>query len=125
MHQPQQRMNNTRSAVHIHEFDRMDMRGESRSYEAGGEPGRGEVSPPTPCPGMVRESFPARLGTPGAGHHSRVVSGGVTVGVARWFPRRLLQLRCAGRPSPRIAPPEARDCRWSYVYDIGCFHVSV
>ena len=38
-------MNNTRSAAHAHEFDRMDMRGESRSYEAGGGWGLGEVVP--------------------------------------------------------------------------------
>ena len=51
-----------------------------------------------------------RPGTPlGTGHHSRVVCGGVTVGVSRWFPRLLLHDLCAGRPSPRIAPPEARE----------------
>ena len=83
MRQPPRRMNNARSAAHAYAFDRMDMRGESRSYEAGGGWGRGEGVPAPATPVEVRESFPARPGTLGAGHHSRVVSGGVTVGVAR------------------------------------------
>ena len=83
MHQPPRRMNNARSATHTHEFDRMDMRGETPAYEAGGGWGRGEGVPAPTTPVEVRENFPARPGTLGTGHHSRVVSGGVTVGVSR------------------------------------------
>ena len=67
MHQPQQRMNNRRSVTHAHEFDRMDMRGETPAYEAGGGQGRGEGVPAHPRPRHgpgVRESFPDRAPAP-------------------------------------------------------------
>ena len=66
MHQPQWRMNNTRSAAHSHEFDRVGMRGETPAYAAGGGWGRGEGVPARGCRTHSVSPRVARLVNPGA-----------------------------------------------------------
>ena len=50
---------------------------------------------------------------PARRHQALVVRGGETFVKSRLLPRRLLQLRCAGIPSPRMCPPLPTACMWS------------
>ena len=96
---------------------RSEARGGTPAYEAGGQPDRGVgvLRHPAPGPGVGPGSAlntPATL-CPARRHQALVVRGGGTFVKSRLLPRRLLQLRCAGIPSPRMCPPLPTAWMWS------------